>query len=200
MKKFLFLMLWVLTGTVQAQYIKIDNGVVISSFYNKEDLPLLSEENIVHYSVAIGADYLEKDWFSMSSQVGYMRIGGEETNYFPNEENNHVSEIGDYIHLNSTFQAKIQKFNSRIFAGIGPSVNFLIGNKDFESSLYEEYSFENIHVGGRAELGYTHDLDKFRFGIVGAYLFNISPTAKSEFIEFYNRTFSVMLTAGYRLR
>lgn len=201
MKKILLIILLLSVKNAHAQYIKLDNGIVFSSFHNKEDIPILSGKKLASYSFLLGSDYLEKDWFYLSSQIGYTKIGGKEMNPSLQEEYKNISESGSYIHLNTTFRAYIKDHQSKIFAGIGPYVNILTSAKNFESPLYNPYySFEKIHIGSKAEIGLTHDINKFRIGLMGTYMLNLSPSAVSEGTSLYINAYSAMITAGYRIR
>ena len=53
----------------KSSYLKIDNGVMLSSFRNNLNLPILTN-NTVNYSTSLGIDYLQKKWFYLSSQIG----------------------------------------------------------------------------------------------------------------------------------
>ena len=201
MKKLLLIAFLLSTGSLYAQYIKLDNGIVSSSFHNEKNLSILSSKKIVSYSFLLGTDYLEKGWFYLSSQIGYIKIGGKEKNSLPQEEYNSISESGSFIHLNTTFRAYIKASESRFFVGIGPYINISTGNKNFDSPLYSpSFSFKNLYVGGKPEIGATVDINKFRVGLTGTYMFNLSPSAASEFISLYNNAFSAMATVAYRIR
>jgi hypothetical protein len=200
MKITIVFFLCLLMQEARAQYLKVDNSILVSSFSNKENLPNLSSD-INSYSVQVGVDYLEKKWFSLSSQAGYMQIGGRETNnLLPQPEFKKVTERKEYIQFNTTFRPHIQTSKSTLFVGVGPTVSLLAGDKRFQSPLYENYHYNRLRFGGKAELGITQDIKKFRFGLVGAYLLDFSPAAKSEFLSLYNNAFAVAITTGYRLK
>lgn len=196
----LVIALLVMTKSVYAQYIKLDNGLIFSSFNNRDKLPFL-DSKISRYSFLLGSDYLEKRWFYLSSQIGYMQVGGKETNPALPEEFRNVSENRNYIHLNTTFRAYINTSGLKVFGGIGPYVNVLTGSKNFNSEAYKPfYIFKELNAGGKVELGATEDINKFRLGVVGTYLHSLTPTATSNYLSLKNNAFSVMITAGYRIR
>lgn len=86
------------------------------------------------------------------------------------------------------------------FAGIGPFVNFLTSSKNYKSDLYKDpYRLKEIYVGGKAELGISHDIEKVRISLVGSYMYNLSPSASTDFITLNNKTFSAMLSVGYKI-
>lgn len=201
MKVTLISALFLLTGVVQAQYLKIDNGAVFSSFSNENDNPILNSR-VANYSVAIGLDYSESDWFSLSSQVGYMRVGGEDEvlNEVDIPDNFNLVEEKEFVHINTTFRPHLNISGTTFFVGIGPTLNILVGSRDSENVLYRGYEYNSLRLGGKAELGITHTMKKFRLGIVGGYLLDFTPTAESEFLSLYNHAFTAALTVGYRLR
>ena len=81
MKKLLYYALFLLFSPVaQAQFIKIDNGVLFSSFRNELKLDILTQRN-TNYATALGIDYLQKKHFYVSSQIGYLQVGGHEQDY-----------------------------------------------------------------------------------------------------------------------
>lgn len=185
--------------TVHAQYIKLDNGVVLSSLSNKKDLALLNS-SVSNYSFLFGTDYLEKNWFYLSSQIGYSKLGGRETNPSLPAEFRSISESRSYLHLNTTFRAYVKYDDLRIFVGIGPYVNFLTGAKNFDSEVYKPYyELQSLHTGGKADIGLTQDANKFRIGVVGTYMYGLTPLAKSDYLSLNNNAFSVMITVGYRI-
>ncbi len=191
------MLLGVLFNTsTHAQYIKLDNGFTVSSFNNNDDLPFL-EDRVVNYSFLIGIDYMEKNWFYLSSQVGYMRLSGEETNPLLQGEFSNFTENKNFIHFNTTFRGYIRSSGFKIIAGLGPYINVLADSDDFDSSLYEGYDYQDIHTGAISEFGLTHDLDKLRFGLIGRYILGLSSTASNEFISLYTDAFSLMVTVGY---
>ena len=185
----------------KSSYLKIDNGVMLSSFRSNPNLPILAN-NTVNYSTSLGIDYLQKKWFYLSSQIGYARIGGQETNDgFIGTNDYKISENSDYIHLNTTFRVTTQRKELNVFAGIGPFVNFLVSSNKFVGSFYKDgYRFRDIYAGGRAEIGIGQDFDRMRINLVGSYMFNLSPSASTDFITLNNQTYSAMLSVGYKIK
>ncbi|GAB3911510.1 hypothetical protein GCM10028803_53130 [Larkinella knui] len=199
-RRILFVALLFIANHVLGQHIKVDNGVVISTFTNKKDLPILSSNKIKDYSFLLGFDYLEKRWFYLSSQIGYLKTGGRQVNPLLTGENEDITESRSYIHTNTTFRGYVKSSGLMIFAGVGPYLNILTGPSNFESSLYKPYyNFKKYNVGARAEIGINKDINRFRFGIIGSYMRDLSPSASSEFLSLYNNSFSGSLTIGYSL-
>lgn len=96
-----------------AQHIKLDNSILVTSYTNNKDLPILHDKLSVH-SISLGADYVDKKWFYLSSQLGYLKIGGKE-NYYEIE-----LQKSSYIHLNTTFRIYKEYTDLVFFIGAGP--------------------------------------------------------------------------------
>ena len=197
----------VTASTADAQFLKIDNGIVVSSFNNSRDLPYLYSDATSSYSVSLGADYLTTDFFYVSSQIGYMAIGGRENGTLSDLETQNdvvlnTSEKAHYVHFNTTLRAFISRDNGmKFFIGIGPYLNILAGNQRFDSPAFEGFDdFENIYAGGKGELGITHDLNNLRIGLVGSYMPSLSSPVKSEVISLNSNAYSLMFTTGYHIR
>ena len=199
-----FTLLWFFALTSSAQYLKVDNGIVISSFHNKDNLPFLYSDLITTYSFSLGADYLIRKHFSISSQVGFMKLGGRDVNSLEVQGQtvtNDVTEQGNYIHFNTVGRISINLYPEvSLFVGIGPYVNILANKQTFNSPFFEGLNYQDLHWGGKAEFGITRDIDRFKVGLVGAYMHSLSPLVQSEFLSLTNRAYSVMITTGYRIR
>lgn len=174
MRKISFIIFsFLLTNTLAAQHIKLDNHLLFSDFSNKNDLPILSNR-AERYSVVVGMDYAEKKWYGLSSQLGYMSLGGKETIIFSSTEEERISETKGFVHANTTFRAFARVADSRLFVGLGPYINWLPGNQAFGHALYQGYQYKRIHAGTKAEAGFIHDAGKVRVGVNVAYLMDRS--------------------------
>ncbi len=198
--KLLIFSLLLISKNICAQYLKIDNGIVLSSFTNKKNLSLLNSK-IPNYSFLVGADYLESKWYYLSSQIGYSGLGGKDIDIIIQNEKTSVSERRDYIHLNTTFRAYTKNSGLTFFAGVGPYCNILLGSKTFNNELYSPfYKVKPFHLGTKGEIGLTHTIDKFKIGLMGSYLLSVTPVAKSDYLSLNNNAFSLSFTAGYHIR
>lgn len=205
-KNLFIILLLVLSKSTYAQiikstFLKFDNGISMSSFRSNPNLQIL--ENVsVNYAASLGIDFPQTKWFYFSSQVGYNRIGGNETNNgLIGTTNYKISENSDYVHLNTTFRVATQRSGLNAFVGVGPHFNFLTSSRKLKSDLYKEgYEVQPLYFGGKTEIGFTQDLNKFRFGLVGSYIFNLSTIIKNSNVEFRNETFLMSLLVGYKIR
>jgi hypothetical protein len=207
MYKSLFLLIFLLLAkSVNAQvsksiYLKLDNGIMLSSFRNSINVDILANNNS-NYSTSIGIDYLQKKWFCLSSQIGYARIGGREANDgLVGTSNFKISENSDYVHVNTTIRVTTQRRELNFFAGVGPYFNLLVSSNNFKSDFYKNgYQFKEIYGGGKTEVGISRNINKIRISVVGSYMFNLSPSASTDFITLNNKTYSTMLSLGYMIR
>lgn len=202
MKKLLYYALFLLFSPVaQAQFIKIDNGILFSSFRNELKLDILTQRN-TNYATALGIDYLQKKHFYLSSQIGYLQVGGhEQDDTLIGTGFDQACEQTSFIHINTQFRYLItteKPFSPSVFISLGPFANILSGKKEFKS-YYQGYNFQNLYGGLKTELGITKDLHSVRLGLVGSYMYNLSPTAKSSALELTSQSYSIMFTLGYRI-
>lgn len=194
------ILLFLFTNITYSQYVKIDNSLALSSFHNKSNLDILSQNKLQTYSFSIGLDYLENKWFSLSSQIGYISLGGKEINPALQNENYSVSESKNYVHINTTFRLLKKYSNTKLILGVGPFINLIADSKGFNSNLYKPYySSKSLFVGGKGELGVTEDIRRFRLGILGSYLYSLTPVASSDYLNLKNNPIVISITAGYKL-
>ena len=185
----------------KAKYFKLDNGFSFSSFQSSPSINILENTN-TNYSALLGIDFSQKKWFYFSSQIGYIRIGGNETNNgLIGTSNYKLSENSDYVHLNTIFRIATKRPGLNVFAGVGPYFNILVSSKKFQGDFYKnDYEFKQLYAGGKTEIGITQDLHKIRVGLNGSYMFNLSTTASTSALQLNNNTFSAMLSVGYMLK
>lgn len=182
------------------QYLVVGNGLVTSSFSNKNNLPLLGSK-VTGYFGQVGVEYGNSKWFTFASQIAYLNIGGHEENDGISQADYQViTERKSYLQVNTSFRPYLKFASTRVFIGAGPTIDFSLGDKSFNSKLYNSYIYNRVRLGSKFEAGVSEDIKKFRFGVVGAYLVDITTTAKSEFLSLHNNAFTVLLTTGYRFR
>jgi hypothetical protein len=103
--------------------------------------------------------------------------------------------------LNTTFRVATKRPGLNVFAGVGPYFNILVSSKNFKGEFFKDgYEFKSVNTGGKTEIGFTQDLNKFRFGLNGNYMFNLSPTASTLALTITSHTFSAMLSVGYVIK
>lgn len=198
MKPISILIIVLIASQVKGQYIKIDNGIVFSSYRNNKDLSLLSSKKLTRYSFLAGVDYLEKNFFNLSSQAGFYTLGGQEVNNDLPDPYKKISESNGFIHVNTTAQFFLKKEGMKYYLGVGPYVNMITGNRAFNSTIYP-YTHERVHWGAKTNLGIAYYSGKYLFGANITYLLSLSPVAKSSSITLYNDPISANISLGYKL-
>lgn len=185
----------VVAKTSSAQFVKLNNGILFSSF--NSNLSVLGDK-VSSHSISLGADYLNNRWFYLSTEVGYMKLGGQESN--PNiQEFAHIIEKKNYIHLNTTFRIYKELSRLRVFIGLGPHINILTGSEKFTTPMYHDYYNLKSYGGAKGEMGVTHDFSNFRIGIVGSYMKSVTEAGSSSAMTLSNNSFEGKLSIGYLL-
>lgn len=199
--KLLLFILFIAAGKISySQVFKVSNGLSVSHLKTSKFDAL--KKNIFSYYGSLGLDYMDKKWSCVSSEIGYVRIGGKEINESLQQTDSadyKVLEHFNFVHINSTFRIKTSHANQSLFLGAGPYINVLINPKNFRSNIYKGYTPKTVNFGCKTEIGVTQNADRFVVGVIGAYLFNLSPLAKSDYNSFTYRSFIVSVSVGYSL-
>lgn len=135
----------------------------------------------------------------ISSQVGFVQLGGRQLNRLLADEFQDVRETQHFMHLNSVFRAYLSGELGKLTVGVGPYVNVPLGNDEFDSRLFNGFSYERIHTGLKGEVGILKDIDRLRIGIMGSYLFDLTPVASTEFMDIGIDATSIFVSIGYRI-
>lgn len=182
-----------------SQVIKIENGVSFS----KMNLPGDAfHDNLSMYSMNIGCDYLEKEWYFLSSEIGYVRKGGKYFNDPSDVRASHFENTLDYITMNTSFNVKYNLKGVNLYAGIAPTLDFLVKNR-FKSYTPEMSQNEEIFpahkvvLGFKPSIGIFYDTDKIRLNIEASYMKNITKLSRSNSMK--ANTFLLSFGIGYKL-
>lgn len=114
-----------------SQVIKIENGVSFSKMNAASSLNI--HNPLPFYTVNIGCDYLEKDWFFLSSEIGYVRKGGK--GHSNDEIGFSEKNTLDCITLNTSFNVKCNVGGFNLYLGVAPTLDFALKNKYSSESL-----------------------------------------------------------------
>ncbi|MDT0641577.1 outer membrane beta-barrel protein [Zunongwangia sp. F363] len=185
---------------VTAQTLKLNNGITFSSFSNSKKFDVL-EQKIKSYSVNIGLDYWNRKQFYISSEVGYIKIGGYEKNPNLSEELSEIEETWDFIHFNSTLRLKLfSNVDHHLFIGAGPKMDLLVSDASFKSEVYSSYyEMEKFSFGAKTEIGLVRDLERIRLGLNASYLLDIGKKVNSGPVNLKNEIYQIMFSIGYTL-
>lgn len=211
MKKIVLLVFALLAVSVNnsfSQVVKLEHGLAFS--WMKGDH---LENKLPTYSVMLGCDYFEHDWFYLSSEIGYIKKGGEDKVYDQVLVEGDKVRVGyadlsarfNYLHLNTSFRVKHTFNKVSVYAGIAPTLDFLMKEKSdtqFDDRKYSnDYHANKVVFGIKPELGAYYDVDsKLRLSLNLSYLRNISHIAKMDKVgNLNNNTLLMSLGIGYRL-
>lgn len=202
MKKIITILLLFLIVNVYSQAIKLSSGV----FYTSLDLPVgVYDTKINVMPFFVGVDYWEHSNFMLSSEIGFLPIGGEEiistwTGDSTIPIQSFVSkEKFNYLHLNTTFRYRILLQNNfSIYAGLGPKIDILVDSDKFGSEPYSDlYKMPKTFIGAKTEIGAFYDFSKIRVGFNGTYFLNID--SKQNSIDYNHKAYGVLASLGYKL-
>lgn len=203
MKKILFatLLIWGSTFAANSQFLRINNGVSISSLHSNH-VDLL-EGHLYSYTFSGGIDYFTKTYFSLSSEIGYITLGGSDkfsvgASDFHNKIT--IREKKNYLQLNTTFRVKTPKKQEYLYFGVGPHVNILLSDKNPNSSIFETYTFNRLLYGIKTEIGSNLAIhEKLYVGLNFSFLYNLNSYAKTELNTVKSSAFSFTAMIGYKL-
>ena len=183
--------------TSYAQTIKIDNGISTNSI--KGERIDLFPNQIPSYSVLLGIEYFEKRWIYLSSEIGYIKLGGQEDGTL-NGVPLKYKQTWDYVHLNTSARLRATTSKTEFYLGAGPYLNVLPGSGDFHDSFYDGYSTQRINWGCKTEIGINGIINRFKSGLNCTYLLPFSPVFKSPYTSMNARSITVYFSIGYRLK
>ncbi|MCY0977163.1 hypothetical protein PGH12_01400 [Chryseobacterium wangxinyae] len=199
MRQFISVLVLFISCNLFSQKAKLILGGGLSKI-NNSTFPILNK-NVFVFSGGVGLDWLENDRYYISSELGYMQIGGKETNpSLPNPFKEMEKKWG-FASLTSTFRYKLPISSTFFFIGAGPKINISLDSSSaFENTIYDGgLKMKTVNFGLNTELGYMHDWDNFRAGIIGSYLVGISPIADTEFTKLKGNPLYISLSFGVNL-
>ena len=205
---------------VQGQTLKISAGTSLSQLDWRSGgrTAAIYEKTLVGYAVFIGCDYLNKDPFNLSSQVGILQKGGQSDVIVSDprrigspSEDAPLKQRLDYLSFQTTADFKLpNKSNFTPFISIGPRVDYLL-NADQEIMAFEDSgTLRELIFGLLAGLGLKYDFSPMEIGIRGDYYWNYDKIARaientpgvinSNIATVEDQTFILGLSLGYKLR
>ncbi|WP_442267602.1 outer membrane beta-barrel protein [Tenacibaculum sp. ZS6-P6] len=212
------LLLIVLTFTVitHGQTLKIQGGTSISKLNWKlsgiNDNSFYTQ-TLIGYSIFVGLDYFDKQYFNLSSNIGMIRKGGKDeiqlTNQFGEFTGQIVTEKPslDYLSINTTIDFKYKiKENISPFISFGPRFDYLINSSTHFESLKDINELKRTSLGLIFGGGLKYDTSNFQLGLRADYYLDFTKVANWETENTTNGrevtidTFTINLTIGYRLK
>jgi hypothetical protein len=204
----LFLLGLIITILTNGQTIKIQTGTSLSNLaWSNSDIHAY-EKTLTGYSFFAGTDFLNKKYFNLSSNIGFLRKGGKGGAIIYDINGNPVGETSekakfDYFSFNSTIDLKYPiKDKINPFISFGPRFDYLLSyyNNEMIKMVDKMDGLEKCNIGLILGTGFYYDFTKFQFGLLADYYFNFKNIADWPVVlEFADKTFTINLTIGYKL-
>ncbi len=204
-----------ITILINGQTIKLQGGTSISKL-NWElkgiNVDPFYHETLIDYSIFVGLDFFEEQYFNLSSSIGMIRKGGKSE--FPLFDEN-LELIGqimqkpflDYLSINTTIDLKYELIKAiSPFLSFGPRLDYLINSSNHFDSLKDINELKKYTFGLIIGVGLRYDLSKFHLGLRSDYYYDFTKIADWTFDntgiggEVTANTYTINLTLGYRLR
>ncbi len=180
------------------------NGTTVGSLYNK---------TLIGYSILAGIDYLDKKYFNLSSNIGFIRKGGKDEAQLYDQ--NGVLTSGtlinkatlDYFSINTKVDIKYEiKETFTPFVGIGPQFGYLINNSKLFEAIKKNDRLENKSYGLLVGGGIKYNRSKFQLGLRADYYLDFTKVADWTVeapkvgSKITSKTYSISFTIGYKLK
>jgi opacity protein-like surface antigen len=198
------------------QTLKIQAGSSLSKLdweINSINLEPPYNKTLLGYSIFAGLDYIDKKFFNLSSNIGFLSKGGKgeitftDENGVPTGSTTTAKPTLNYISINTFIDIKypiIEKISP--FISIGPRFDYLVSySKEFDGlndiDALKKYNF-GLLLGG----GVKYDLSKIQIGLRADYYLNFIKIgdwpAKNGNLggKVIDKTLTLNLTIGYKLK
>lgn len=204
MKRIAFLAIIILaTLPLSAQVVKLDVGTSFSQM--QDDTPMHNFTNpLISNSLSLGVDWLENNWFYLSSEVGYMTTGGIDRIDIIEGTGLPIEEIDwrlqrHNIHFNTTFRAKLGGKKFHAYLGVGPKLDIPVTTTINHYFDDDNVSFikNEVMFGLKAEVGVAYNFSDVRVGLNFAYLPDLTRQASYLNQTTRNDTFKLGIMVGY---
>lgn len=195
-------------AALQAQTLNFQGGISISNLHSVlygADYTFLGHTR-VDPSLYVGMEYLEKKYWSISSNVGLVRKGGNAPG--PDTDSlgrplpkTTLSETFDYVSVNTLLNLKYPlKGNWIPYVSFGPRVDFMTNHT--HTFPYFDYSAADLHkrsYGIVCAVGIRYAFSNFLIGLRAEHLVDVTPLAHIDPDETnYTHTSILSATLGYR--
>lgn len=201
------LLLFILPLASPAQMLNLQFGASFSKLDSKiggTPTTFLSQTR-VDPSIFIGMEYLERKYWSISSNFGNIRKGGKEP--WANVDNagnvistSTASEMFNYLSVNTLLNLKYPIKRWTPFISFGPRIDFLI-NHDHTFQYFDYPGFlQKKSYGVVAALGVRYAFSTFLLGIRAEHLYEFKYLASDGAQTNNTNTSIISLTIGSRFR
>jgi opacity protein-like surface antigen len=190
--------------SLSAQVVKLDVGTTFSSM--QDDTPTHNfTKTLVGNSLTLGVDWLENNWYYLSSEVGYMSTGGVDRIDIIEGTGLPIEEIDwrmqrHNIHVNTTFRAKLGSKKFHAYLGIGPKLDIPVKttmNQGLDDVDNVSFIKNEVMFGLKAEAGVAYNFNDVRVGLNFAYLPDLTRQASFLNQTTRNNIFKLGISVGY---
>jgi hypothetical protein len=185
LKCFLFIITFYYPVFVFSQTAKINTGITMSSINHS-----LFDDNIHPFAFSIEYDYLKKNIFFLSSEIGYIRKGAQ------NSEHD-LQLQWDYLHFNTSINTYYQFDKTMVYFGVGTKIDIKIKENDIAKGDKE---LKKVIPGAIFSLGIVEYLTpKLSLGIRAGYLVDFMSIGNIVSKPVYDKCFLFFISLGYKI-
>lgn len=195
---------------MKGQVLKIQVGISNSSLdweLGNNSLKIY-DEKIKGHCLFIGLDYLEKKYFNLSSNIGFIRKGGRGFRFYVDPFG--MPLIGtkekatiDYLSFINIVDIKYPIKEKIIpYLSIGPRVDYMISSNNNFKNTTTNYTMNKFSFGLNLCVGIKYQFSRFQIGVRGDYLVNFNKISSSNnniSQEIKDNTFLVNTVIGIKL-
>lgn len=138
-------------------------------------------EPLISFAFFTGIDYFERDYFFMSSDLGYIRNGTDGVGEYVNRKGELVDEVDeqikiDYLTANTIFNVMVPIKEKLIpYVGIGPRLDYLVRYEHGDNTNNDHVHHFNfgLNMGGGIKYAFAH----IHIGLSSYYILNFKHVA-----------------------
>ena len=216
LKKYFFALIFVQIASISfSQTIHIRIGPSLSTLFCSNTITsnIQSNKSILGFNGFVGVDYLNLKYFSLSSNIGYVQKGGNDsiigtTTNSPEGGSYFIKTKLGYFSVNTTADFKLPiKHVIVLFIHFGPRLDVLVyHNRTHNDLVYldENKGLNNFSYGLLLGGGLNVTIKKIQVGVIFDYYLNINDISKMSLPEttlkkVWDKTFTLNLQLGYNL-
>ena len=204
-----------ITFFANGQVVKLQGGTSFSTLdwkLNSIDFKIF-DKTLIGYSIFVGIDYFDKQYFNLSSNIGMVRKGGKGNVPLTDFGGNIITErtenaLLDYLSINTTMDFKYPiKETISPFISFGPRFDYLLRSSNFFDILSEFDALKSSSIGLILGGGLKYDISNLQFGLRADYYLDFSNKVAEWTIDDTGingqalvNTFTINLSVGYRLK
>jgi len=215
MKTLLLLLLLIFLGTSvygQTIYLKIGPSFSKLTWNNTmiDENPF--QKGIVGYNAIVGINYLNFKYFNISSNLGFIQKGGNQTITYTDDLGDSIGtgeeiERLNFITINTTINFKILiKDFVEPYIFVGPRLDYLLSYKEnivFLEQFDDVGKLNKFIYGLSLGCGITFNVKKFRLGAAFDYYLNFIKQVNYESAtgitnQLYDNTYTINALIGYK--